>query len=236
LLYCSTHCRPDIAYAVSYLAKFSERPTVEHWNGAKRVLRYLKGTVDHGLLFYATGKLTLTGDCDADWGSNAEDRRSVSGYVFMLGGAAISWKSKSQPIVALSTCEAELIGVAEAVKELLWLKQLCGELGFIDIAVPVLRSDNQAAIASATREQVTQRTKHMDIRHKFIAQHLLEGDFSIRYVPSQENIADIMTKALTRVMFASGRDLLGVWGSVEIYPLSDTPKQEAGTGKVDPDA
>ena len=128
LLYLSTKTRPDIAYAVGYVARFSAKPTKEHWTAVKRVLRYLKGTSKFGLLYKGKSSSNMIGYSDADWAGDIGDRRSTSGYVFLLGGAAISWKSSKHTCVALSTSEAEYIALSAASQEAVWLQQLYSDL------------------------------------------------------------------------------------------------------------
>jgi Reverse transcriptase (RNA-dependent DNA polymerase) len=122
LMYVMVGTRPDIAFAVSCLSKYMENPGEQHWAAAKRVLRYLQGTKKTGLVYYSTGNLTVEGFCDADWAGDLSDRKSTSGYVFIQAGGAVSWKSKRQLTVALSTAEAEYMATANATSEALWLR------------------------------------------------------------------------------------------------------------------
>ncbi len=128
LLYLSTGTRPDVAFAVSYVAKFSSDPTKKHWTAVKRILRYLKSTSMLGLLNTKSGESELVGFSDSDWAGDIDDRRSTSGYLFKLSGAPISWRSKKQTSIALSTAEAECIALSSATQEAMWLKQLMSEL------------------------------------------------------------------------------------------------------------
>ena len=128
LLYVSTKTRPDIAYAVISVTRFSAKPTREHWTAVKRILRYLKGTSNLGLLYRQDTPAEITGYSDADWAGDVGDRKSTSGYVFLLGGAAISWKSSKQTCMALSTAEAEYVALSAAAQEAVWLQQLASDL------------------------------------------------------------------------------------------------------------
>ena len=128
LLYLSTQTRPDIAYAVSSVARYCANPTKDHWTAVKRILRYLKGTCNYGLLYRKDAPAELTGYSDADWAGDVGDRKSTSGYIYLLGGAAISWKSSKQSCVALSTTEAEYITLSSASQEAIWLQQLMSDL------------------------------------------------------------------------------------------------------------
>jgi hypothetical protein len=147
LMYAMTGTRPDLAYTVSQLSQYNAKPTAIHLTTAKRVLRYLKGHTDLGIT-YGNNDDSLNGYCDADWGAN-EDRKSISGYLFMLGGGAISWSSKKQSTVALSSTEAEYIALMEATKESIWLQRLLSELGRADRDHRIMWEDNQGAIALA---------------------------------------------------------------------------------------
>ena len=127
LLYLSVATRPDITYAVSNVAKFSASPTTRHWTAVKRIMRYLKGTTNLGLV-YTPQNNNCVGFSDSDWGGDLDDRKSTSGYVFQIGGGAVSWRSKKQTSVALSTAEAEYVALASATQEALWMRQLSAEL------------------------------------------------------------------------------------------------------------
>ena len=154
LMCLSVSSRPDISYAVSSLAQLSSHPTKEHWTALKRLLRYLKGTPNHGILYTKDGANTCTGYMDTDWGGDVNDRKSTSEYLFLLSGGAVSWKSQKQRCVALSTAEAEYVAMASAAQESVWLKQLMGELTNSDTEAPTLiYEENQSAIAMAKNAQ-----------------------------------------------------------------------------------
>lgn len=127
LMYLSHTTRPDICYATCFLSRFNNNPGEKHWTAAKRVLRYLKGTHQKGLK-YTMEENDLTGFCDADHAGNTDDRRSTSGYVFIMQGAAISWSSKAQTTVSLSTAESELKAIISAAQECVWLHRLSTEI------------------------------------------------------------------------------------------------------------
>ena len=166
LLYLSTKTRSDMAYAVSCVARFCTKPIKEHWTGVKRILRYLKGTNKFGLIYREDTPVAITGYSDADWAGDVGDRKSTSGYVFLLGGAAISWKSSKQTCVALSTAEAEYVALAAAAQEAIWLQQLMGDLLNEIIRETTILEDNQsAAICRAKNQSIHGRTKHIDIKY-----------------------------------------------------------------------
>nr|AAZ28937.1 polyprotein [Phanerochaete chrysosporium RP-78] len=197
LMYAATGTRPDIAFAVQTLSQFTSRPSATHWTAVKHVFRYLKGTTDVGLTFARRADDDITGYSDADW-AQAHDRRSVSGYAYLLAGGIVSWNSKKQPTVALSTMEAEYIALSHAAKEAVWLRRLLTELGFPPGAPTVLHTDNQAAISFAHDTQFHARSKHIDIRHHFIRERITDGDIKVIHCASADNIADMFTKALPR--------------------------------------
>ncbi len=144
LLFLSTRTRPDIAYAVGCAARFCSNPTREHWTAAKRILRYLKGTVNLGLLYSPTGSPDFVGYCDADWAGDMQDRKSTSGYLFMQGSAAITWRSCKQSCVSLSTTEAEYVALAEAAQEAVWLQKLNSDLLGSNVSNTLIYEDKKS--------------------------------------------------------------------------------------------
>ncbi|TJX47833.1 Ty1/Copia family ribonuclease HI, partial [Soehngenia saccharolytica] len=146
LMHLMTATHPDIAYAVGYVSRFMENPQEEHWVAAKRIFRYLQGTKTHGICFKPGDKIDFRGYSDADWAGDIESRRSTSGYAFMMNGGCISWRSKKQRTVALSSTEAEYMALSEATQEAVWLKVFLCELGEMasDEAVKIYE-DNQGS-------------------------------------------------------------------------------------------
>ncbi|KAH9078395.1 hypothetical protein Ae201684P_019484 [Aphanomyces euteiches] len=186
LLYLATTTRPDIAYTI-----------------AKRVLRNLKGTQDYGLLYSKSDKEDFTIDLyvDADYANDTSTRRLTSGFLLFLNGCLISWKSKLQNIVALSTCEAEYISMSYGLQEALWLKSLLEELQLV-IKLPInVYEDNQSTIKMAENPTLQQRTKHIDVRHHFIRDLVKQRIIKINYCQTNSMLADILTKALPKPKF-----------------------------------
>ena len=142
LLYLSIGTRPGITYAVSNVAKFCANPNKQHWTAVKRIMRYLKGTLHFGLLYSKDGSKECIGYSDADWAGDLDDRKSTSGYMFQISGAAVSWRSKKQTCVALSTAEAEYIALASAAQEAIWMRQLTTDLGNGPTGASVILKDN----------------------------------------------------------------------------------------------
>lgn len=177
-----------------------------------RIFRYLRATVGLELVF--TDNIgPLTGYTDADWAGDHETRRSTSGYIFTIGSAAISWSSKRQPTVALSTCEAEYIGQTQASKETVWLRSLLAELSNVgerSLPSTVIYSDNQGAIALAKNPQFHGRSKHIDIQHHYVREKIVDGTVELTYLDTSRQIADGLTKALPREPFERFRKALGL--------------------------
>ena len=194
LMWTAVATRPDIAFSVSLLSQFLENPGRTHWNAVKRVFQYLKGTRNNKLT-YGVNNNGLVGYTDADWASQ-DHRHSISGYIYQIDGGSVSWSCQKQSIVALSSTEAEFIALTHASKEALWLQHIIAEV-FQPLELPIqIHSDNQSAIAIAYGNQQHARTKHFDIRLYFIRDTIEEDKISIKYLPTEQMVADIFTKAL----------------------------------------
>jgi hypothetical protein len=194
LMYASVATRPDITFAVSTLSQFLDNPGPAHWDAVKRIFRYLAGTKTLTLT-YGGERHDLVGYTDAD-GASQEHRRAISGSAFLIDGGTISWSSRKQELVTLSTAEAEYVAATHAAKEGIWLRRFIGEL-FPPIPSPTtLHCDNQAACKMATTDNFHARTKHIDIRYHFIRQTIEDGTFDITYCPTDDMTADALTKAL----------------------------------------
>jgi len=196
LMYAALGTRPDIAHALSMLGQFSSCYSRDHWVAAKRVLRYLRGTMDYRLV-YRRDNLPLKGFVDADWGNCILDRRSYTGSVFILSGAAITWQSRKQRTVALSSTEAEYMGITDAAKEALHLIGFLKELECNDLTHVTIYNDNQGAKMLANNSVFHSRSKHIDIRYHFIREVLRDHTVELTYIPSERMIADVLTKALS---------------------------------------
>lgn len=210
LMYIAIGTRPDIAHSVSVLSQFNDCFDNTHWSAAKKVLRYLKGTSDIGLIFKRSLLGQLEGYVDANWGSCLIDRRSYTGYVFLLSNSAISWESHKQRTVALSTTEAEYMGITEAVKESIYLKNFLIELGFEELSQITLWSDNQGASLLTRNDIYHQRSKHIDIRYHFVREALKNNQLQLEYKDTNEMAADILTKGLQRAKHNKCIELIGM--------------------------
>ena len=197
LLYASVSTRPDITMAVSYLSRHMAKASMVHWEQGKRVLRYLKGTSDRKLV-YGGGRVSvaLEGYADADYAGDSDGRRSRTGFVFMLNGAAISWKSQRQQTVALSTAEAEYMALTAAAQEALFLRQLLEQMGQPQASGTVLHEDNQSCIALCKNTMTTGRSKHIDVKMHFCREKQESGEIVVKYCPTEVMLADALTKPL----------------------------------------
>jgi Reverse transcriptase (RNA-dependent DNA polymerase)/gag-polypeptide of LTR copia-type/Integrase core domain/GAG-pre-integrase domain/Zinc knuckle len=193
-MYAMLGTRPDIAFANTVVSKFSGNPGMAHWEAVKRIYRYLIGTKDMWLT-YGGEERVLVGYVDAD-GSMAEDRHAISGYAFLIDGGAVSWSSKRQEIVSLSTTESEYVAATHAAKEALWLRSLISQLFGNTAEATTIFSDNQSAIALTKDHQYHARTKHIDVRFHFIRWVVENGQLRLIYCPTADMVADTLTKAL----------------------------------------
>lgn len=196
LLYVAQGTRPDISYVINALSRFNKEPRSEHWSAIKRVMRYLQGTKDYKLTYTKSGNRKITGYCDADWASDARDRKSCTGYIFLFQGSAISWCSRKQQTIALSTAEAEYMAMGSAAQEALWLRQLQAEVGRGSDTL-LIYCDNQSAIKLSANDCYLPRSKHIDIRYHFIKDHVINNNLKFCYVKGCENVSDILTKGTT---------------------------------------
>lgn len=195
LMYAAQVSRPDICFALSVVSRFNHNPSKIHWQAVKRIFRYLKGTTNTKLVYRRNSDAKLIGFCDADHAGDADDGKSTTAYVFMLNGSAISWNSKKQPTVALSTTEAEYMALTAAAQEAIWLRNLNDEL-FDNPEEVQLYCDNKSALELAQNDMYHARTKHINIRFHFIRETIVNKIVRVSYVNTNEQIADILTKPL----------------------------------------
>lgn len=196
-----TATRPDILYAASLLSRFMQNPSELHLKVAKRVLRYVKGSIDLGIWLKRNGSTKLVGYTDSDWAGSHEDMKSTSGYVFLIGSNAFSWNSRKQETVAQSTAEAEYIAAASAVNQAIWLRKILIDLNFKQEDSTEIFCDNQSAIAMAKNPVFHGRTKHIKIKYHFLREAEAENEIKLLHCKSDIQIADIMTKALPKARF-----------------------------------
>ncbi|KAK6123908.1 hypothetical protein DH2020_042351 [Rehmannia glutinosa] len=210
LMYAQVCTRPDIAFVVGMLGRYLSNPGMDHWKAAKRVMRYLQRTKDYMLTYRKSDQLEIIGYSDSDFAGCQDSRRSTSGYIFLLAGGAISWRSAKQTLVASSTMAAEFVACYEASNHGIWLRNFVTGLRIIgNINVPIF-CDNISAINIAQNPVHHNRTKHIEIRHHFLRDCVSKRKIEISFVPSQDQLADIFTKPLSSETFSSIRVRLGI--------------------------
>jgi len=211
LMYLMVATRPDIAFAVIQVAKFVNDPRKIHWTAVKRIFRYLSGTSGHGITYTRSKTFNLEGYSDSDWGGDLDTRRSTTGYLYMVLGGLVSWKCKLQRLVTVSSTEAELVAVNDAVHEGIWFRKAQHAMGFDTTGPTTIFEDNQGCIAiSSNQRGMSSRTKHVETRYFAVRQHVDSGAITVVYCPTLHMLADIFTKPLGAVAFARLRNAMGI--------------------------
>uniref|UniRef100_A0A251UJX2 Putative ribonuclease H-like domain-containing protein n=1 Tax=Helianthus annuus TaxID=4232 RepID=A0A251UJX2_HELAN len=205
-----TNTRPDILFAVNKLTQFMERPKKSHWEARKRILRYIKGTTNHGIIYSKGSKGKLVGFSDSDYAGSIDDSKSTSGYVFHLGSGAVAWQSKKQKVVALSSTEAEYIALSQAGCQALWLKGILNELQINAECPPTILCDNKSTISSAKDPVYHGKSKYIRIKYHFIRDLIKNDEVEVRFCTTKEQAADILTKALQLKDFKCLKEVLHV--------------------------
>nr|KYP35708.1 Copia protein [Cajanus cajan] len=211
-----TNTRPDIAFSVNKLSQFMSSPTLDHWQGIKRILRYLQGTMHYCLHIKCSAYLDIAGFSDADWATSVDDRKSMAGQCVFLGDTLVSWSSRKQQVVSRSSTESEYRALADLAAEITWTRSLLTELKLPQPRKPILWCDNLSAKALASNPVMHARTKHIETDVHYIRDQVLQDKVIVAYVPSADQIADCLTKALTHTRFNQLRDKLGVTPSPSV--------------------
>jgi hypothetical protein len=208
--------RPDITYAVSQVSKFNSEPGPAHWKAVKRIFQYIQQSLEYGIKFYRCTDETaiknfmsieaIQGYVDADHARDPDSRRSVTGYLFILAGGPVSWNSKQQSSVALSSMEAEYMAASAACQEAVWLDRVLKELGNTDSSTIILFEDNKSCIQFSKNNSVHKRSKHIDQRYHYIRELVADNRIRLEYIPTDQNIADMFTKPLASDRFVKLRD------------------------------
>ena len=207
-MYAMVCTRPDIAHSVGVVSRFLSNPGKEHWDAVKWILRYLRGTSKMCLCF-GDGKPVLTGYTDADMAGDVDSRKSTSGYLITFAGGAVSWQSRLQKCVALSTTEAEFIAATEACKELLWMKKFLNELSFHQEKYELF-CDSQSAIHLGKNSSFHSRSKHIDVRYHWIRDVLEKKLLQLEKIHTDENGSDMLTKTLPKEKLEYCRQAAGL--------------------------
>lgn len=205
-----THTRPELAYAVHMLAQFMQNPRTKHWDAVIRVVRYLKGCPGQGIFLSAESDLQIKAYCDSDWNACPLTRRSINGFIVMLGDSPIAWKMKKQDVVSLSSAEAEYILMSFTTNELKCTKELLSGFGIAHDQAMRMFCDNKAALYIAVNPVFHERTKHIESDCHFIRDEIVKGSLATSHLRTTEQLADIFTKALGSSQFTYLRRKLGI--------------------------
>jgi hypothetical protein len=205
-----TTTKPDIAYFVSVLSQFMDKPIESHWNATKGVLRYLKGTIDYGIKYIYSFDVELTGYSDSDWAGNLDDQRSTIDYAFGIRSRIVSWSSKKQPTISFSSTEAEYKVLCATTCEVVWLRRLLRDVGEEQRKATIIKCDNQSSIKLENNPVYHSRTKNVDTQFHFVQEKIQSNDISLMYCNTSENATDIFTKPLGKIKFELFREMLGV--------------------------
>ncbi|XP_019195843.1 PREDICTED: uncharacterized protein LOC109189686 [Ipomoea nil] len=205
-----TITRPDLSFAMNRLCQFMHSPTADHWGLAKRVLRYIKGTLNHGLRLAPSPSTTIHAFSDSDWAGCPVDKKSTSGYAVFLGTNLVSWLSRKQCTVARSSTEAEYKALTDVSAEVTWVVSLLRELGLHNGEPSTLWCDNLGATYLCANPVFHARTKHVEIDYHFVRDKVASGDMTVNFVSTKDQLADIFTKPLPGPRFAALRDKLNV--------------------------
>jgi hypothetical protein len=201
--------RLDIAFSVGVCARFQANPKESHLTAVKCIIGYVNDTLLYGIWYSRETNLVVAGYSDADWAGNADDRKSTSGGCFYVGNNLVAWMSKKQASISLSTAEAKYIAAGSCCTQLLWMKTLLGDYGFSQ-GTMIINCDNTSAINIFKNPVHHSRTKHIDIRHHFLRDLVESKVVSLSFIPTENQLADILTKPLDGGKFASLRKAIGV--------------------------
>ena len=210
------HTRPDLTFAVGFVSRFMQDPTQEHLAAVKQILRYIGGSMGLGCRYErSSGEPRLVGYSDSDLGGDVDSRKSTSGTLFFLGRSPVTWQSQKQKIVALSSCESEYVASATAACQGVWLSRLLAELSNGGVEQFALKVDNKSAIALAKNPVFHERSKHIELKYHFIRDCVEAKKIELEFVPTEHQLADMLTKPLGRVRLAELRSSIGM---VEVSP------------------
>ena len=203
--------RPDVASAVTMVARYQEKPDDTHVVALKRILRYLKGAPSYLDYTPSPGATpTLDAFADATWADDPTNRSSTTGFVIRFAGIPISWASRKQKATAKFSTEAEYVALSDAVSELVWLRQLASDLGAPQSKPSLVFEDNQGAIGLADQQRSLGRAKHIDVRHHYLRNYIANGSIALTYIQTSEQLADVFTKPLASPAFNKHRRTLRV--------------------------
>nr|KYP57482.1 Retrovirus-related Pol polyprotein from transposon TNT 1-94 [Cajanus cajan] len=220
LMYITT-TRPDLMFVVSLISRYMSQPTEMHAKVAKRILRYLKGTENYGILYKRGGIEELQAYTDSDYAGDLEDRKSTSGYVFIMSGGSVAWSSRKQPIVTISTTEAEFIAAAGCACQAVWMRRVLKELGYKQEGSTVIKCDNYSTIKLSKNPVMHGKSKHIDVRFHFLRDLTKNNEIELVHCGTQDQVADVMTKPLKMDSFQKHRVQLGMCEVPELNKVHD---------------
>lgn len=203
-------------FGVSLISRYMSSPTEEHWCAAKRILRYINGTIEMGILYKGESITELVAYTDSDFAGDLNDKKSTSGFVFLLAGGVVSWASKKQLVVTLSTTEAEYIAATSCACQYIWLTRLLEKLGHKGEEGSIMYCDNSSTIQLSKHFVFHGKSKHIDVKFHFLRDLVNEGTVKLKYCNTQKQIADIMTKSLKKEQFIKLREMLGLMSAIEV--------------------
>nr|CAD1832705.1 unnamed protein product [Ananas comosus var. bracteatus] len=205
-----THSRPDIMFSVSLISRFMHDPTKHHLGAAKRILRYIRDTINFGIWYHPVTNFKLVGFSDSDWAGSQDDRKSTSGWIFNFGSGAVTWASKKQATTALSSSEAEYIAATSAACQAVWMRRILEDLYQAQEYPTEIYCDNRSTIAMTKNPVFHGRTKHIEVRHHFIRDLVNNRQIDMKNCSTNEQVADGLTKALSHEKILKFRRALGV--------------------------
>ena len=204
-----TASRPDISYSVGVCARYQANPKESHLKAVKRIIRYVSSTCDFGIVYTFGSNLEIAGYSDSDWAGDADDRKITSGGCFFVGNNLVSWHSKKQNCVYLSTAQAEYIAAGSCCTQMLWMKHMLHDYGFPQ-GMLSLFCDNTSAINISKNPVLHSRTKHIEIRYHFIRKLVEDEMLELSFIPTEKQLADLFTKPLDNLRFECLRKAIGV--------------------------
>lgn len=202
--------RPDIKYTVSLISRYMEQPKEVYLLAAERILKYLQGTIDFGILYKQREQTNLVGFSDSDFAGDPDDRKSTTGFVFLLGSGAVSWSCKKHQLVTLSTTKTEFVAATACAYQAIWLRKILGELHSPQTCPTHLYCDNNSAIKLSKNLVLHGRSKHIDVKFHFLRDLTKEEVIDVIYCKSEDQVADIFTKSIKIAAFTKLRSALGV--------------------------
>lgn len=204
LMFLALVTRPDICYAVNMVSRYCNKHNQSHWQAVKRILKYLVGTINRGIMYESGGRQfdsNLSCYSDADFAGDVDTRRSTTGYAFCINKSLVTWSSQRQKLVTLSTTESEYVAAATASKEVIWLRQLLTDLGYPSEQPTTLFVDNQSALRLIRNPEFHKRTKHIDVKFHFIREKVEDKQIDVKYISTEQQLSDLFTKGLNKNRF-----------------------------------